>query len=65
MTRRGSALPAIVLSKASVDEVAIWDWAFLERVSTGPYALSLGSGELGHPLLETAEALLPGAPVAP
>ncbi len=40
------------------DESAIWEWGFLERVSTGLYALTLGARELGRPFLDTAELLL-------
>lgn len=39
-----------------VDEEAIWEWGFLERVSTGLYLLSLGGD--GRPFLTTAERLL-------
>lgn len=41
-----------------VEEQAIWEWGFLERVSSGLYALSFGAEELGRPFLETAELLL-------
>ena len=43
---------------SGLDETAIWEWGFLERVSTGLYLLSLGALELGRPLLDTAEQLL-------
>jgi streptomycin 6-kinase len=48
--------------RSGLDPVAIWDWAFLERVSTGLYALSLGAAELARPLLVTAHALEAGLP---
>jgi streptomycin 6-kinase len=41
-----------------IDEESIWEWGFLERVSTGLYALSFGSEELGRPYLDTAELLV-------
>jgi streptomycin 6-kinase len=41
-----------------VEEQAIWEWGFLERVSSGLYALSFGAEELGRPFLATAELLL-------
>jgi streptomycin 6-kinase len=41
-----------------VEEQAIWEWGFLERVSSGLYALSFGAEELGRPFLATAERLL-------
>lgn len=46
---------------SGMDAAAIWEWGFLERVSTGLYALSLDAEDLGRPFLETAEALLDGA----
>lgn len=41
-----------------VEEQAIWEWGFLERVSSGLYALSFGAEELGRPMLATAARLL-------
>jgi streptomycin 6-kinase len=43
---------------SGVDEQAIWEWGFLERVSTGLYVRSLGAGELGASHLDTAELLI-------
>ncbi|MEQ7009889.1 aminoglycoside phosphotransferase family protein [Actinopolymorpha sp. B17G11] len=40
-----------------VDETAIWEWGFLERVSTGLYTLNFGAEELSRPILDTAELL--------
>jgi streptomycin 6-kinase len=37
-----------------VDEHAIWQWGFIERVSTGLYALTLGY-ELGAEFLTVAD----------
>jgi streptomycin 6-kinase len=42
-----------------VAESAIWQWGFLERVSTGLFVARLGEAELAGPYLETA-ALLAG-----
>ncbi|MDQ6849824.1 MAG: hypothetical protein M3070_07575, partial [Actinomycetota bacterium] len=33
------------------------EWGFLERVSTGLYALSLGAEHLAFPLLRSAEGI--------
>lgn len=41
-----------------MDETGVWEWGFLERVSTGLYALSLGAEELARPSLVTAAALM-------
>ncbi|HZH04070.1 MAG TPA: aminoglycoside phosphotransferase family protein [Myxococcaceae bacterium] len=46
------------LSQATgVDETAVWEWGFLERVSTGLYALQFGAEGIGRPMLEVAEQL--------
>ncbi len=37
---------------------AIWEWGYLERVSTGMYCLAFGAAERGQPFLDTAELLL-------
>jgi len=41
------------------DPQAVWEWAYLERVTTGVYARSLGAVDLAEPFLETARRLLP------
>lgn len=41
------------------DAQAVWEWAYLERVTTGVYARSLGAVDLAEPFLETARRLLP------
>jgi streptomycin 6-kinase len=43
---------------SGLDEQAIWEWGYLERVSTGLYATAMGAHELGRPFLDTAELLL-------
>ncbi|MEE6259295.1 hypothetical protein [Plantactinospora sonchi] len=45
--------------RTGVDETAIWQWGYLERVSTGLYLMRLGEQEQGRRLLTTAEALAP------
>ncbi|HEX8728991.1 MAG TPA: aminoglycoside phosphotransferase family protein [Ktedonobacterales bacterium] len=49
---------ALLSSESGIDEAAIWEWGFLERVSSGLYCLDLGIEEMGWPLLQTAEMLL-------
>jgi streptomycin 6-kinase len=39
-----------------VDVQAIWQWGFVERVSTGLLALQVGLGQLGDDMLKVAEA---------
>ena len=43
-----------------VDDVAVWQWGYLERVSTGLHAESLGSD--GRPHLLTADLLYNSGP---
>ena len=45
-------------AETGVDETAIWEWGFLERVSTGLYVLEFGAADLSRPFLETAEMLV-------
>jgi streptomycin 6-kinase len=49
---------ALLSAQTGIDETAIWEWAFLERVSSGLYCLELGLEEMGRPFLQTAEMLL-------
>ena len=42
---------------AEVDPEVVWQWGFIERVSTGLYATALGSPDVGRPFLETAALL--------
>jgi streptomycin 6-kinase len=49
----------LLAAHSGIDETAIWEWGFLERVSTGLFILDLGAEELGRPFLDTAERLLP------
>lgn len=48
---------ALLADRTAVDQRAIWEWGFLERVSTGLYVLDFGAEELGRPFLDTAELL--------
>jgi streptomycin 6-kinase len=48
----------VLAGGSGVDEQAIWEWGFLERVSTGLYVLSLGADEQGQAHLDTAERLI-------
>lgn len=48
---------ALLADRSGLDERAIWEWGFLERVSTGLYVLGFGAEELGRPFLDTAELL--------
>ncbi|WP_432560985.1 aminoglycoside phosphotransferase family protein [Kineococcus sp. SYSU DK003] len=48
-----------VAAGAGQDPQAVWEWAFLERVSTGLYVRSLGAGDLAGPFLDSAHRLLP------
>jgi streptomycin 6-kinase len=45
-------------ARTGMDVAAIWEWGFLERVSTGLYVLSITPEDLTRPHLTTAEALL-------
>jgi streptomycin 6-kinase len=48
----------LLARQTGIDETAIWEWGFLERVSTGLYLMSLGAEERARPFLHTAEQLL-------
>jgi streptomycin 6-kinase len=49
---------AQLASHSGVDEDVVWQWGFIERVSTGLYATALGSPDVGRPFLETAALLV-------
>jgi streptomycin 6-kinase len=48
----------VLAAHAGFDPATILDWAYLERVSTSLYVLSIGAADLGQPFLQTARALL-------
>ncbi|WP_432545067.1 aminoglycoside phosphotransferase family protein [Kineococcus sp. SYSU DK002] len=48
----------LLAEQTATDPVAVWEWGYLERVSTGLYALSFGAEEQALPYLRTAQALL-------
>lgn len=43
---------------SGLDERAIWEWGYVERVSTGLYTMAVGLGHLSPAYLRTAELLL-------
>lgn len=49
---------ALLAAHTGVEAAAIWEWGFLERVSTGLYLLQLGAEDLGRPFLDTAQRLM-------
>ena len=48
----------VIADRTGMDEEAIWQWGFLERVSTGLYAHSFGADDLARPFLASAIALV-------
>jgi streptomycin 6-kinase len=48
---------ALLAAESGLDETAIWEWGFLERVSTGLYLLDFGAVELSKLYLRTADLL--------
>lgn len=49
---------ALLAGRTGVDEQRIWEWGFLERVSTGLYVMSFGADAVGLRFLTSAERLL-------
>jgi streptomycin 6-kinase len=49
---------ALLSAQTGIAETPIWEWGFLERVSSGLYCLELGIEEWGWPFLQTAEMLI-------
>lgn len=47
----------LLAAESGIGARVVWEWGFLERVSTGLYAIALGAHELGRPLLDTADLL--------
>jgi streptomycin 6-kinase len=48
----------LLSSETGIEGTAIWEWGYLERVSSGLYCLGLGIEEMGRPFLQTAEMLI-------
>ena len=48
----------LLAGHTGVDAARIWQWAFLERVSTGLYVLGFGAEPVARPYLDSAEVLL-------
>jgi streptomycin 6-kinase len=48
----------LLASESGLDEASIWEWGFLERVSTGLYLCAYSSREYGQPFFNTALCLL-------
>ncbi len=56
--RRLEAWCALLADRSGVDATRIWEWAFLERVSTGLYVGSFGAARAAEPFLRTAARLV-------
>jgi streptomycin 6-kinase len=50
----------LLADETGLDEIAIWEWGLLERVSSGLYLLQLGAVDQARPFLTTAERLTHG-----
>jgi streptomycin 6-kinase len=48
----------LLATYTGIDATAIWEWGFVERVSTGLYLLGYGAEERARPFLTTAERLV-------
>ncbi|GAA2095403.1 hypothetical protein GCM10009841_06500 [Microlunatus panaciterrae] len=48
----------LLAQHSGVSADVIWEWGFLERVSTGLYARAFGAADLGQSYLDSAESLL-------
>jgi streptomycin 6-kinase len=48
----------LLARETGLDEASIWEWGFLERISTGLYICAYGSREHGQPFFTTAQRLL-------
>ncbi|HEY9293293.1 MAG TPA: aminoglycoside phosphotransferase family protein [Microlunatus sp.] len=49
---------ALAADRTGLDRDAIWEWAYLERVSSGLFVSSFGEHDRGRRFLDTAELLL-------
>ena len=48
----------LLATESGLDEASIWEWGFLERVSSGLYLCAYGSRDHGQPFFTTAQRLL-------
>jgi len=48
----------LLAKESGLDEATIWEWGFIERVSSGLYMCAYGSSEHGQPFFKTAQRLL-------
>lgn len=48
----------LLAERSGLDRQAIWEWGFLERVSTGLHVLGFGAETIGRRFLGSAEALV-------
>jgi streptomycin 6-kinase len=48
----------LLAGRSGVDATRIWEWGFLERVSTGLYVRSFGAERVAEPFLRTAALLV-------
>jgi streptomycin 6-kinase len=51
----GRARCALLAELGGAGEQAVWEWGFLERVSTGLFCLQFGADRVGTPILAVAE----------
>jgi streptomycin 6-kinase len=56
--RRLEGWCALLAERSGVDATRIWEWGFLERVSTGLYVRSFGAERAAEPFLRTAALLV-------
>ncbi|XRQ15249.1 aminoglycoside phosphotransferase family protein [Actinomadura welshii] len=47
----------LLADAGGLDETSVWEWGYLERVSSGLYCLDLGLTDVARPYLRTAELL--------
>ncbi|HYX48200.1 MAG TPA: aminoglycoside phosphotransferase family protein, partial [Ktedonobacteraceae bacterium] len=48
----------LLARESGLDGATIWEWGFIERVSSGLYLCAYGSSEYGQPFFQTAQRLL-------
>ncbi|HEU5377628.1 MAG TPA: aminoglycoside phosphotransferase family protein [Ktedonobacteraceae bacterium] len=48
----------LLARESGLNEAAIWEWGFIERVSSGLYVTAYGSSEYGQPFFRAAQCLL-------